>query len=396
MTKANDQHHELNIERARDLLSPYLDDEVTETERVLVEEAISTSAELRQELEQLRQTINLVTALPQIPAPRPFTLSEADVRGPEPETGGGGFGVPFWLRSWLPIAATLLCVVALGGFFLLQFSGLGGSASPQIAMESAPPATQPAPAAESAERAGEEEPAAAEDTSPEPFSQEAAAPPAPTQTPVEEVEAMEEAAAAEEAAPAEPPAEEPAADEAAAEEKAMMAAQEATEEEAETMNSAAIESAPAGQSPQADEVSRNGEGLNSGGGVAITATPAPASTPAPLPAATGEAQAAAAAEATEETLLTEEATAAEEATPPQGLSESDQADHLEKAEPADQVATGRPEVRQTATSTPPSLPPETQFPQSTPTGLILTGIGVLAGLVVIGLVVWLIVRKQKS
>ena len=62
-----------DIEIVRDLLSPYLDDEVTDEERVLVDAALAGSPELRDELETLRQTVALVADLPRIPAPRPYT-----------------------------------------------------------------------------------------------------------------------------------------------------------------------------------------------------------------------------------------------------------------------------------------------------------------------------------
>ncbi len=66
---ANNQTHQPNIELARELLSPYLDDEVTEEERVLVEQALAASGELQQDLETLRQTVSLLAGLPSVPAP---------------------------------------------------------------------------------------------------------------------------------------------------------------------------------------------------------------------------------------------------------------------------------------------------------------------------------------
>lgn len=67
------------IEQARTLLSPYLDDEVTPAERELVETMLVRSPELQIELESLRATVNLVRNLPRMSAPRPFTLTGADV-----------------------------------------------------------------------------------------------------------------------------------------------------------------------------------------------------------------------------------------------------------------------------------------------------------------------------
>jgi hypothetical protein len=104
------------IEQARELLSPYLDDEVTPVERALVEGVLAESPELQSELDSLRQMVNLLHGLPSIPAPRPFTLSEADV-GPvvvEKE--------PFWHNWFKPAmgAAAVLAAVVLVGVYLFN------------------------------------------------------------------------------------------------------------------------------------------------------------------------------------------------------------------------------------------------------------------------------------
>ena len=67
---AANQNHQFNTDQIRELLSPYLDGEVTDEERALVEQAIAASDEIRGELETLRRTIALVAALP--PAPEPM------------------------------------------------------------------------------------------------------------------------------------------------------------------------------------------------------------------------------------------------------------------------------------------------------------------------------------
>jgi anti-sigma factor RsiW len=120
---AANTNHQPNIEHLRDLLSPYLDGEVTDQERALVEQAMITWPELRDELESLRQTVELVASLPQIPAPRPFTLSEADVRAVSPSPRKF-FGLPAWASGLAMVAAVLICVLAAGGlFWQTQFSG---------------------------------------------------------------------------------------------------------------------------------------------------------------------------------------------------------------------------------------------------------------------------------
>ena len=65
---AGNDKQQSNIEQARELLSPYLDGEVSGEERGLVEEALAVSDELRADLDTLRQTVSLLQALPSVPA----------------------------------------------------------------------------------------------------------------------------------------------------------------------------------------------------------------------------------------------------------------------------------------------------------------------------------------
>jgi hypothetical protein len=146
-----------DISLVRDLLSPYLDGEVTDVERALVEAALADSAQLRAELESLRQTVALVAALPRVAAPHPFTLTEADVQAiaPKPKKL---FVVPAWLGGFAAAAALLVCVLAVGGLYWTNQFGSGGAVgdlalAPQQAVEEAameqpaaeaPPAEEPA------------------------------------------------------------------------------------------------------------------------------------------------------------------------------------------------------------------------------------------------------------
>ena len=56
------------------LLSAYLDGEVTQEERALVEAQLRISPTWREELESLRWTVNLLRELPEVPLPRSFEL----------------------------------------------------------------------------------------------------------------------------------------------------------------------------------------------------------------------------------------------------------------------------------------------------------------------------------
>ncbi|QLQ04929.1 MAG: zf-HC2 domain-containing protein [Anaerolineae bacterium] len=63
-----------------ELLSAYLDGEVTPEERTLVERSIASNSDVAWRLGALRQTVAIVGQLPRVPLPRSFTLREADVR----------------------------------------------------------------------------------------------------------------------------------------------------------------------------------------------------------------------------------------------------------------------------------------------------------------------------
>ncbi|MBL8156088.1 MAG: hypothetical protein JNM70_18055 [Anaerolineae bacterium] len=62
-------------EREIELLSLYLDSALSESERAALEARLQTDAELRGELESLRETVTLLRTLPSRRAPRNFTLS---------------------------------------------------------------------------------------------------------------------------------------------------------------------------------------------------------------------------------------------------------------------------------------------------------------------------------
>ncbi len=138
-----------------DLLSPYLDDEVSEEERNLVEQALANSLELRQTLDSLRQTVDLVAALPALAAPRPFTLSAADAEAISPQPQPKWFRLSAWVGGLAMAAVALFCVLAGGGIFYTstQFS------SEQQASEIAQVAATSVMADEAKEEAAVEEPA---------------------------------------------------------------------------------------------------------------------------------------------------------------------------------------------------------------------------------------------
>ena len=62
-----------------ELLSAYIDGDVTAEEKNLVERAVKADANLAWRLESLQQTVNLLRSLPAVSLPRSFVLTEADV-----------------------------------------------------------------------------------------------------------------------------------------------------------------------------------------------------------------------------------------------------------------------------------------------------------------------------
>lgn len=122
---------QIDNEYIRDLLSSYLDDEVSDAERLMVERAVAESDELQAELDSLRQTVTLLNNLPPMPAPRPFTLSQIDVEPvlspAQPAKKRNWFG--WWLGGFSAAAAAVLCVVVGWGLF-----SLGNQSSSEIAL----------------------------------------------------------------------------------------------------------------------------------------------------------------------------------------------------------------------------------------------------------------------
>lgn len=274
---ADMQTQQPNIEQARALLSPYLDGEVTAQERALVETAIAASPELRQDLETLRQTVSLLAALPPVAAPRPFTLSEADVRPVRP-AAKPFLGLPRWLMGWATLAATLLCVLAIGGVFLAgQFGGMTAQPA-QIAYQQ----EAAAPAAEAVEEAPAEAEMAKEAAPAEPPAEEKMA---AAEAPVEEPAATAEAPLAQKVAPAAD--EEMAEAETEAEEPAPPAAlsveipeETAAEESGQAAEEAAEDTVTMAAAPPAEEGQDRAEvGAAAEAGAEAPASPLP--TPAP-------------------------------------------------------------------------------------------------------------------
>jgi anti-sigma factor RsiW len=415
---ADNKNHQFNSDYIRDLLSPYLDGEVTQEERALVEQALAASAELQRELETLRRTVALVTALPPMPAPRPFTLTEAAVKTVTPPPKSF-FGLPVWFKSVAALAAMLLCVVAVGGiFWSMQFGGtsqpaaevanapavaptiapeaqsVAAPAEPTMKEEAAPAgaATREAPAQASA--TGEAMVAAAESVATE------AAPTAVASAVAMAIPSPDEAA--KQVAP--PPADEVP----AAEGEAITATQadqsDTTEQPLAAQAPAAVPGVTATPSPaptvltfaapaqEALQEKAGGEaGLAAAGQMAAESAAAPT---APVPPE----NAAADAEAQTDQLAAESAAAPTEAPAPEAL------ELRQSAPPAPPTATLTPQPSATpvalltlsAPATPlapvPSEPPAQNVPARF---WLVAGLVVLGLLAIAGLVIWLVSRSRR-
>jgi anti-sigma factor RsiW len=111
-----------------ELLSAYLDGQVTAAERQRVEQALTADAGLRERYEALQMTVNLLQNAAPLRLPRAFVLSEAQVLAAGGKVRGakqpGFFERLFPRMAPLATAAIAVLLVVLVGFDLL--SGPGG------------------------------------------------------------------------------------------------------------------------------------------------------------------------------------------------------------------------------------------------------------------------------
>lgn len=132
--------HPTLSERDLELLSAYLDGELSETDRAALEQRLAAESDLRRTLDELRATVRLLHALPPLKAPRDFTLDPAVY----------GRRAAWWQR--LGFAAVLQWSGALGmaaSVILIALGLLLGSGERQPAQKLAEPDAS-APAGEAA------------------------------------------------------------------------------------------------------------------------------------------------------------------------------------------------------------------------------------------------------
>lgn len=173
--------------RLRELLSSYIDDEVSDSERRLIETHLSECEECRQELESLRLTVSALRQLPEIQATRSFALSVE----PKPMRSSPGWALG------VRLAASAAAVVLVGLILadvtglivqsdLAEFEGEPEMAEPAAPAQPAAAAPAMAPAAAPAAAPAPRQPAAPAPAAPAP----AAAPAAPAAAPVQAMQAQ--------------------------------------------------------------------------------------------------------------------------------------------------------------------------------------------------------------
>ena len=252
-----------------DTLSAYLDHQIAPAERARVEGHLADCAACQGELDGLRQTVTLLQALPRVPVPRAFTLSEAQVGIRRPQTQPVWVG---WARGLAAVTAiALVAVVAVSLLNQPSWQPAATVARIAPAAEAPQPAAQPAAPAESA-----------------PAEVLAKAPPPAEPTPmakqaVAKAAAVADTAAATVAAETGPVA--PAAEPAASEPVAIPPAAETPNAAAEAPSLMAAAAAPAAPAPvETPAAGVMAFGRGAGGGAAAAAMPALALSPEPTPA----------------------------------------------------------------------------------------------------------------
>lgn len=113
-----------------ELLSAYLDEEVSADERQLIETHLPTCAACQQELATLRFTMALVQALPPRSIPRTFYVTEEMV-APQPKSQPAGWWG--WLRGLAPFGAAIAALLMILVVARPLMVGTGGAAVPAAA-----------------------------------------------------------------------------------------------------------------------------------------------------------------------------------------------------------------------------------------------------------------------
>jgi hypothetical protein len=110
------QRGEKNRERRQEALSAYLDGGLSAREQTRIEGELAQDAALREELAELRHTVEMVRSLPTLPAPRSFTLDPAIYRRTRPRR----IHLYPIMRAATVLAMVLFVFLTTGNFLLQQ------------------------------------------------------------------------------------------------------------------------------------------------------------------------------------------------------------------------------------------------------------------------------------
>jgi anti-sigma factor RsiW len=139
-------------ERRDELLSAYLDDELSTEEQARLEAQLATDPALRAELDALRHTVTLVRDLPPVPLPRNFVLPQTMAVLPRPTPSvrpRRGWTAPL-LTAATAVVSLMFVVVLVGDLLLSGTGGLPAAPMAEPAMERAIEVEAPAEAPQAA------------------------------------------------------------------------------------------------------------------------------------------------------------------------------------------------------------------------------------------------------
>jgi hypothetical protein len=142
-------------EQRDELLSAYLDGQLSAGERARLEARLATDPELQAELAALRRTVALVRDLPMVPIPRNFILPQTVVVRPRPMRRARprrAWAAPF-LTAATAVVSLLFVVVLAGDLLLSSTGGLAFAPASEPLMEAEAPqmALEPSPISQEVE-----------------------------------------------------------------------------------------------------------------------------------------------------------------------------------------------------------------------------------------------------
>jgi hypothetical protein len=116
--------------RVHELLSAYVDDELSRRDRSRVEQHLSQCADCRADLHSLRWTKRLLGQAPVLKVPRSFVVREADLEKSRPIRKRRSL----WATQWVTAVVALLFVVVMGSDLLLGSGAMRmGQSAPEAA-----------------------------------------------------------------------------------------------------------------------------------------------------------------------------------------------------------------------------------------------------------------------